>query len=167
MIYFDLFNFGDIMKFMNISEINRFIDYHTRVRYYSFLEVVRDGILSTIIMPKEPHFICIDMGQLREYPLSAQKALILHEVGHLETITYDSIMDYGLGEIEFMAHRWAIEYTYRRRYWNILGDLIYIFDGWSRCRWNSFGRRYRMAYKVGEGDREWVKIYRELEKKYL
>jgi len=75
-----------------------------------------------------------------------QKYILVHEVGHFKDVkasTKSSIR-------EFNAQMWALKITkqlgMKKLHRRIKEELI----GWSEFKWNSHGRKYRMAYKIAK-----------------
>jgi len=84
------------------------------------------------------------------------RELLLHEIGHIkgETLNYSSV-----SKSEYVAQKWAIEYSKNNRMGNISKNLIRAAQRWANMKWNSENgcwRKYILAAK---------KLLKELENK--
>ncbi len=76
------------------------------------------------------------------------KALLVHELGHIATfhITFQS-SSYD----EYIAHRWALRVTFKKRFFRIHRELQLMIESWKNFTWNEDGgiyRRYIVAASI-------------------
>lgn len=75
-----------------------------------------------------------------------QKALLLHEIGHLQ-----EKLDRRKSLREFDAHRWAYEAASKRKWTRIQSALIELASEWKTFGWNEFrgeSRKYIIAARL-------------------
>ena len=98
----------------------------------------------------------IKAGGIKNKLRPSQKAILLHEIGHLKT-------DNGWKEArslkEYRAQKWAIEYSFKNGWHDLVNHGAAHIRFWKFCLYHSDSRIYKMAYKLIAKDKKWAKQY--------
>jgi len=83
-----------------------------------------------------------------------QKACLLHEIGHCITNPDNKLS----GQNEMLAHKWAIELAYRRRFTAISRELLAFVERWHYNKGDSLDP-HKVAAGIMISDKKWAKKY--------
>lgn len=134
------------MKKKEVEEIvNRCTDFPVFVQFlpnrdvYPFDAYISSETLSIAKIKVEIYTMTLRRGMLNNKDDTWIKAIILHEVGHLET-------QHGAesaGELECYAQEWAISKAEELRWKSVRESLYDMVDEWELATWNEEGGKYR------------------------
>jgi hypothetical protein len=148
-------NKKQVIKF--ISKFN--LKYKIIIKYISSKEI--DDYDAFVSLEDNNYFIFLNRKLfLYNNNINELKAIIMHEIGHIETNKMFKYRKESLNEYE--AHRWALKTSYKYKYFKIFNELVEYLNDWYETSYNEDNGRYRVYIKAAILLKKYLKNNRKL-----